>query len=322
MMETDYWLTRWFEDSEYIGCNNGILALTKPVCFSVLGEERTVEMFRCLTDALTLDWRVGAAPLSPAEYPCNRPVIWETEALRRGGLPPLESPGTVELCDPVDKDPAPLGRALATGASARLRPRGRLTRSLASLGGSFDGWWSDLAGDSPASRALAWFRQYAGDGAKIEFIRTLSTSEGVGETPTVLGIRLEDEYLKGATLVVCPELVASLVCTRAFRGLDAGLLPGLRSRARFWAKERGMSDLDLSLVISASCVFATLVTRTEIAAHSLLAGTAARYGVQTFGALSKGNVHFDGVRLGFWESLALVFRKGESRSTSGYSVPV
>jgi hypothetical protein len=313
-MDFGFFLTPGSEVSASQWFNNGSLAFTTPVNFSVLGDERTAELFGEISAAFAQEWSFGhlwCYNRMEFQYPDH----WLEVG---GGFDPLGWNSCLDS-DPeplfmetspviVDKEPAFPERPKVAGALGRLRPRGKLTRSLQTLGASFEGWWRDLAGDSSANRALAWFQAYTGGSVKVEFVRTLPTSKEDGEPSSVMGIRLDGESKVGGSLVICPELVASLACVRAFRGMDAGLLPSLRSRARLWAKEREISDLDLSLFISGSCTFSVLATRSEVAAYSLLGTDASRWATSTFGALSSGRVDLGGVRLGYWESIRRAIR--------------
>lgn len=212
---------------------------------------------------------------------------------------------------PEDKEPAvsPADVAACTGAAIRLRPRGRLTRSLEGCAVR-NGWWRDLPGESPAAAAVSWLCSWTSGRVKFGQPRPISlrpspASEGeqraVGETATAVPIQLEAGEAVGQCLWICPELVASLACSRVLRAVDPGLLQSLRSRSRLWAKERGMSDLDLSFVISGSVTFAALPQQQEVAAVSLLRTDAARWSVGVLGALGKGVVKSK-LALGFWES--------------------
>jgi hypothetical protein len=189
--------------------------------------------------------------------------------------------------------------------SFRLRPRGRATQALASAA-VVNGWWRDLPGATPAAAAVSWLSTWSSGEVKVGKARPIQLNVE-GESASAVSVHLPNGRYAGQALWLCPELVASLVCSRALRGVDSGLLQSLRSRARLWAKERGMSDLDLSFIISGSVVFAALPQRQEVAAVSLLRTDAARWSSQVLGSLAKGRVQ-SGMTLSFRESLGRVFR--------------
>lgn len=188
----------------------------------------------------------------------------------------------------------------------RLRRRGRATRALESLCVRGSRWWRDLPSSSPALTAASWLVSWTSGEVKIGTPRPI-TVKVEGESASAIPLHLTSAGGAGQVCWVCPELVASLVCSRVFRAVDAGLLQSLRSRARLWAKERGMSDLDLSFIISGSVTFAALPQRSEVASLSLLRTDAARWSVGVLGALGQGRVEST-IKLGFWESLGRAVR--------------
>jgi len=234
-----------------------------------------------------------------------------------GGFDPLGWDASCQDADPFlepcgrsarteDKEPAKVkAEKPSVLLGFRLRRRGRETHSLARVA-LRSGWWRDLPGSTPANAAVSWLSSWSSGEVKVGVPRPITVS-AEGESATAVPLLVTGGGGVGQSLWVCPELVASLVCSRALRAVDFGLLQSLRSRARLWAKERGMSDLDLSFVISGSVTFAALPQRQEVAAVSLLRTDAARWSTGVLGALAGGLVK-DGMDFGFWESARRILR--------------
>jgi len=298
------------------GFINGPLAFVQPLDFSLLGEANTVQMFVDIGRAFAVDRVVSTGCTG-----CGlRPEHWDDDGwLDCGGgfdpdgwnsslssdPEPLFTEDT--LSGTVYKEPAISRPSPFSSQGFRLRPRGRLTRSLQVLGQCFEGWWRDLPGYTAAEIGRKWLYTYLGAGVKLGKSHPIGLS-AEGESACAVEVVLEHATPAGQCLWICPELVASLSCVRVFRGLSATLLPSLRSRARLWAKDKGMSDLDLSFVLPGSCALAVLPGRNEVAAVSLLGTDAARWGVATYGQLDSGRVDLRGVNLGFWGSLRRALR--------------
>jgi hypothetical protein len=204
---------------------------------------------------------------------------------------------------------APAPRA-DLGRGVRLRRRGKLTRELALFGRSAGRWWSDLpdgTANTDANRALAWLRAHTYGQLKVGRMHPLALVGEDGVDSTVHAVEVGPVGPEEATLWVCPQLVAALFTVRCFRALSADLLPSLRSRARLWARDKGMSDLDLSFVLPGSVVLASLPQPGEVVAVTALQSESANWSVDVLGSLSQGVVKVPSWQ-GRWENFKRVFK--------------
>jgi len=197
-----------------------------------------------------------------------------------------------------------------SSSSLRLRPRSRVTRDLEVVGKRVRGWWKDLPVDSDAQLALLWMQEYSVDGTKLGMARQVTTKSDEGEVGSISLVEVffrSEERPSGSGLWVCPELVAELFNVRCFRGLDTSLLSSLRSRARLWAKERGVSAMDLSLFLPGTLVFSSLPQKNEVESLGALRSTAAVWSIDVLGALSQGVLKAPTGPTGVWATLKTVF---------------
>lgn len=175
---------------------------------------------------------------------------------------------------------------------SRLRPRGRFTASLQQVGRGLRGWWRDLS-TSDARLAVAWLESHLGDsGAKMGADRPVKCqSVGDKEQPDVTIVECQfasEEQTRW--LWVCPELIAHLHTLRLFRPVSESLLSSLRARARLWAKERGISTMDLSRFMVGSLVLSSLPMPDEVVALGALRGSAGQWSNDVLGAFAAGTL--------------------------------
>nr|QOE55593.1 hypothetical protein [Macrophomina phaseolina umbra-like virus 1] len=171
----------------------------------------------------------------------------------------------------------------------RLRKRGRATAALAQLGRSVRGWWRDLTCNTDAELALLWMQKYSAPGVKLGSVRSVpcSAEAEVQASVSVVEVLFSSEE-STRPLWVCPELVASLFTVRCFRHVGPDVLASLRSRACLWARDRGVSDLDFSLFLPGTLVFASLPQPGEVVALGGLRSDAARWSSQVLAPLAAG----------------------------------
>jgi hypothetical protein len=206
-----------------------------------------------------------------------------------------------EPAAPQAAEPPILGRGL------RLRKRSKVTRSLEYMGGRLRGWWRDLPSVSPANTALAWLAEYSAPGTKLGRVRQVQcgSDADVQESVSVVSVMFGSEHQASRELWVCPELVASLFTVRCFRAVGPDVLSSLRSRARLWARERGVSDLDLSFFLPGTLVLAALPQPDEVVSLGALRSSAAEWSSRVLAPLAKGNFVSGKLRgpRGFWDTL-------------------
>jgi hypothetical protein len=201
----------------------------------------------------------------------------------------------------------------------RSRKRGRVTNALEELAKLDIGRWtraqssSDLPGVS-RNDPHAWLSAYVDStGLKIaagEAIRAITRRDveipaELDETGKVLvPAYVEHEsvekihgllYVPFAMstghvrhLAVLPALLADLVKARLFRAVSASLMGSLRGRARQWADDHGLSDMDLVHVMPGTLTLALLPMPDETAALGALRGSAGRWSADVLGAFAKG----------------------------------
>jgi len=224
---------------------------------------------------------------------------------------PCDCPFTCShVKDPVEvettEDPKPSG-------VLRLRKRGRATRSLQRVGETLPGWWRDLTGKSGARAALSWFESHHQDsGVKAGLTRSVPAvvvDDVAQPDVTMLQVHFSSEEGR-RWLWVCPELIAELHLVRLFRPIGEGLLASLRSRSRLWAKQRGLSVMDLSRVLAGSLVLAALPQPDEVVALGALRGSAGQWSTDVLGALSKGRAQPTTRGGSWWDVLRPAFRFG------------
>lgn len=196
--------------------------------------------------------------------------------------------GLAQYKDPADTVPAAGG---AGKRRLRLRRRGRQTAVFASSWQNLPGWWSDLTGKDSLSAARSWLRCYW-DGVvdKISDGKEIMVNLGseVGVRPLQLYQALFTNGDVRRPLWVCPELMAHLVSVRMFRPVSEGLLASLRSRARMWAKEEGVTVMDLVQFLPGTLVAASLPAADEVAAVGALRGRSAQWSAAVLGPLAQG----------------------------------
>lgn len=191
----------------------------------------------------------------------------------------------------------------------RLRPRSRLTRTLDALGRGLD-WWEDLVEPvSPARRACAWLQAYLGPGLKAVRIhaRRLRSDSGVLLPAHVVGIPLGSGGPQDG-LWVCPELIADLASSACFRAPTYDLLQSLRGRARYWAQDIGLGQMEFSLLLPGSLVLAAQGSAQSLTAVSVLRSDRGRYAHKLLSALEKGRAVSVSSVLGGWEGFRRALR--------------
>lgn len=183
---------------------------------------------------------------------------------------------------------APKPRGVFSGL--RLRPRGKMTRSLALAAAKAPCWWKDLAGASGARAALSWLESHLQDsGVKLGMSNLVETNTDEGNRGTLVVSQALFSSEEGSRwLWICPELLAALHTVRVFRPVSESLIASLRSRARHWAKERGLSVLDLTRVLAGTLVLAALPMPDEVVALGALRGSAAQWSSDVLGSLLAG----------------------------------
>jgi len=188
-----------------------------------------------------------------------------------------------------DSEPTAVGPELGpVEAKLRLRRRGVFTRNLEGAV-KRAGWWSDLsqACDTPAR---AWLDSYfSGSGVKADgSAKELHWQDGEkSRSLWVVGVKFSSEN-GSKELWVSADLLASLSVVRMFRPMTEGLLASLRSRARLWAEDIGMSALDLVRVLPATLALACQPMPDEVLATAAFRGSAAAWSSDVLGALGKG----------------------------------
>lgn len=211
-----------------------------------------------------------------------------------------------------DKDPGVVTATSEAGVvtSLRLRKRGVLTRTLegAALKSC---WWSDLA-DFGVSPARAWLISYLGETGVKVLAGTKDLLGVVNEVTTkftALQVPFSSEE-GSADLWVLPELLALLTSVRMFRPMTEGLLASLRSRARRWGEEHGVSVMDLVRCLPGTLALACLPMRDEVIACGAFRGEAARWSSTVLGALDKGLARGPNVLSSWRDALLPIFNGG------------
>nr|QHD64839.1 ORF-B [Erysiphe necator umbra-like virus 2] len=220
---------------------------------------------------------------------------WPTEEARSvmpGVVPGYwKEPVVVGASLPKDRAPYPAAHPRPfVVRGVRLRPRSRQTANLEYLGRTVSRWWRDLPGASPAQVALAWIEsQYAGTGLKVGSTHQIPASlRGEGDSP-LPAVQVHFSSEEGERwLWVAPELTAYLFNYRLYRPISDSLLASLRSRARLWAEDNGVSVMDLARVLPGSLMLACTPTPDEVVSLGALRGSAAQWSREVLGALSKG----------------------------------
>lgn len=203
---------------------------------------------------------------------------------------PTVNLGTGALGAPVPAIPQ-VAEPRVDGPGLRLRRRGKATVALQRMGEALPGWWREgLTGCSGARIALSWIEDHLRDsGVKLGRVGHASTKEKEGAGAPVFGVQALFESEEGSRwLWLCPELVAHLYLYRAYRPVSEMVLSSLRSRARLWAEERGLSAFDLARFLAGSLMIAMLPTPDEVVSLGALRGSAAQWSVDVLGALKAG----------------------------------
>lgn len=197
----------------------------------------------------------------------------------------------------------------------RHRPRSKYTRGLQELAQD-RGWWTPDLPSSPAKVASTWLtKMYADTGIKVGLTNHKAMSGGVsGNTPAAVQVHFESD--EGSRWVwVLPDLVAHLLNYRVFRPASSTLIGSLRSRARLWAEENGVGQMDLAWVMPGSVMLALVPTFDEVISLGSLRGTASQWSSEVLQALSKGQA-IRSTRGGSWWD---VFKRpigGETKGTT------
>lgn len=92
------------------------------------------------------------------------------------------------------------------------------------------------------------------------------TGEGENTSATYLHVQLPN----GDVHCVSPELTAKLSNLACYRKRDAGCLAILRHRALRWAKDQGLRDVDLSLILHGSIGLGMMIPEQETQMGSFL----------------------------------------------------
>jgi len=189
-----------------------------------------------------------------------------------------------ESGDETESSGGPIARA------PRWRKRGKLTRSLAVLGSELRrGWWRDLPeSGSPAQDGMNFLVKFLAPGTKLGVVNQVCVvRDDVPERLPIVEVQFSSEN-GTRNLWVSPGLVASLFTVRCFRAVDEGLLASLRSRARLWARDQGMSDMDLAFILPGSVMLAALPQPDEVLAVGALRSSAAVWSSKVLRGLSNG----------------------------------
>nr|QOE55596.1 hypothetical protein [Macrophomina phaseolina umbra-like virus 3] len=197
--------------------------------------------------------------------------------------------------------------------STRLRKRGKWTHQLAVLGSELArGWWRDLpSGDSPAQVGMNFLMKFLAPGTKLGVVNQVRVvRDEVPELLPIVEVLFSSEN-GSRPIWVCPMLVASLFTVRCFRPVDAGLLASLRSRARLWARDLGMSDLDLAFILPGSVLLAALPQPDEVVALGALRSSAAVFSATALRGLEDGTVARSVPARTFWGTLRVIFGGGD-----------
>jgi len=199
-----------------------------------------------------------------------------------------------------------------SGSSTRLRKRGRLTNQLAVLGSQLSrGWWRDLPSSSDASLGMNFLLKFCAPGTKLGVVNQARVVRGEAQGLTAVVEVLFSSENGARPLWVCPELVASLFTVRCFRPVDAGLLASLRSRARLWARDLQMSDLDLAFILPGSVMLAALPQPDEVVALGALRSSAAVFSATALRGLEDGVVSRSVPSRTLWGALRIIFGGGD-----------
>lgn len=188
----------------------------------------------------------------------------------------------------------------------RFRRRGRVTASFQAVAKALPGWWEDesrdLTGDGGACLGLRWFESYLKDSKiKVGGMRQLEVVDGDGESSPITLVQAHFSSDEGGRwLWVCPELLAQLVTVRLFRPMSEGLLASLRSKARLWARDAGVSVERLVAFLPGTLVLAMVPMPDEIVAVGSLRGHAGQWSVDVLGKLSKGVLSPPSLKLTSW----------------------
>jgi len=199
-----------------------------------------------------------------------------------------------------------------SGANPRLRKRGRLTNQLAVLGSQLSrGWWRDLPSSSDATLGMNFLMKFCAPGTKLGVVNQVRVVRGEAQGLAAVVEVLFSSENGTRPLWVCPELVASLFTVRCFRPVDAGLLASLRSRARLWARDVQMSDLDLAFILPGSVMLAALPQPDEVVALGALRSSAAVFSATALRGLEDGTVSRSVPARSLWGTLRIIFGGGD-----------
>jgi len=213
-----------------------------------------------------------------------------------------------------DSEPTAVGPELeSVETKLRLRPRGALTRSLEGAV-KRAGWWSDLS-QSYDTPARAWLDSYfAESGVKAGGLaKKLHWQDGeTSRSLWVVGVKFSSEN-GSKELWVSADLLASLSVVRMFRPMTEGLLASLRSRARLWAEDIGMSALDLVRVLPATLALACQPMPDEVLATAAFRGSAAAWSSDVLGALGRGLAKGPSASVTSWWGVLKPSLGGEAR---------
>jgi hypothetical protein len=258
----------------------------------------------------------------------DAPIPCSSEALMSGALPvgavAVDSEESVSLGSVADSLSV-AGSARVQGCEVpkprvtlpglRLRPRSRVTRTLESLGGVCRSWWGDLAADAtPAVAAALWLQQYLGPEASLsDVVREVRRCDGSKSGVHAVMIPVGSDGPLDR-LYVCPELIAELSLAGVFRAPGIDLLNSLRGRARLWAVEKELDELEFSVLLPGTLVLAAQGSTWSHSAAALLRSDRASYAARLFSALSSGEAVDPSRRFGFWGGLWRATRWGFRRT--------
>lgn len=221
-----------------------------------------------------------------------------------------------EFVEDKDLGTPAVPKAVVGHDSTRLRRRGAKTNALERLAGRLGFWWEDLVADSPATRARLWLdAAYAKSGVKFG-LESESTVEADGVSGTVSVVQALFSSEEGSEwLWFCPELLAYLSNIRLFRPVSEMLMASLKSKARLWAREKGMSDMTLASVLPATVVLACVPTPAEVISVGSLRGSAGQWSVEVLGALSAGRLVASTRGGSWWDVLRPSLRFGGTKGS-------
>jgi len=176
----------------------------------------------------------------------------------------------------------------------RLRPRGRLTRTLESIVKRQD--WSKLVGGqtSPDFSVSGWMAAVRGRGGKVVGYHRVM-SEGTEESPPELLDNMVVLSDMGHETPISLALLAKLSVYVTYRERTQELILALRARASQYAKEIGLSSEYLAVVIAGTVALAHLVGQSETNGWRMLGGHAGRVSEEWSDKFASGKVEAVGV---------------------------